>query len=169
MAATKEKNAHARTMAPAHRSSCATFRNNQAIRPSHNAIVIMQTTQAQNHKQRKRDNANNASVILARRNCKLLRMIVNIRRGCVTIADWHKCRRTIGPTDKPSLWEGEGPIRRAYMISPAYRSARNDKFCLYSTNVLLRMIFIFNKYTCTTSLDTLVAGSDTLVAGSNFS
>lgn len=73
-------------------------------------------------------------------------------------ADWHKCRRTIGPTDKPSLWEGEGPIRRAYMISPAYRSARNDKFCLYSTNVLLRMKIIFRKYTCTTSQDTPLAG-----------
>jgi hypothetical protein len=34
------------------------------IRP-HNAIVIMQTTQALWHKQRKRDNANNASVIMA--------------------------------------------------------------------------------------------------------
>jgi hypothetical protein len=33
------------------------------IRP-HNAIVIMQTTQALWHKQRKRDNANNVSVIL---------------------------------------------------------------------------------------------------------
>lgn len=59
-------------------------------------------------------------------------------------------------------------ISPAYMISPAYRSARNDKFCLYSTNVLLRMILIFKKYTCTTSLDTTLAGSDTHLAGSNF-
>jgi hypothetical protein len=49
-------------MAAAHRSTVATFRNI----PANNAIVIMQTTQAQNHKQRHRDNANNASVIMAR-------------------------------------------------------------------------------------------------------
>lgn len=49
-------------------------------------------------------------------------------------------------------------ISPAYMISPAYRSARNDKFCLYSTNVLLRMKIIFKKYACTTSLDTTLAG-----------
>lgn len=36
MAATKEKNARARTMAPAHRSTVATFRNNRA----YNGIVI---------------------------------------------------------------------------------------------------------------------------------
>lgn len=41
-------------------------------------------------------------------------------------------------------------ISLAYMISGAYRSARNDKFCLYSTNVLLRMKIIFREYTCTT-------------------
>jgi hypothetical protein len=44
-------------------ASCATFRNI----PAHNAIVIMQTTQAAFHKQRKRDNTNNASVIMASR------------------------------------------------------------------------------------------------------
>lgn len=41
-------------------------------------------------------------------------------------------------------------INWAYMISSAYRSAGNDKFCLYSTFVLLRMKIIFRKYTCTT-------------------
>lgn len=45
--------------------------------------------------------------------------------------DWHKCKRTIRPTDKRSLWETACPIRGAYMISAAYGSARNDKFCLY--------------------------------------
>ena len=44
-------------------ASCATFRNI----PAHNAIVIMQTTQTAFHKQRKRDNANNTSVIMASR------------------------------------------------------------------------------------------------------
>jgi hypothetical protein len=89
-------------------------------------------------------------------------------RSSVPIPDWHKNRRTICPTDKPSLWEGLETIGLAYMISPAYRSTRNDKFCLYSTNVLLRMILIFRKYTCTNFLDTLVASSYTLAAGSNF-
>jgi hypothetical protein len=56
----QKMNAHARTIAPAKQSTAATFRNI----PAHNAIVIMQTTQAAFHKQRKRDNANNASVIL---------------------------------------------------------------------------------------------------------
>lgn len=140
------------------KSTVETIRNNQAIRPSYNGTVIIQITQAQNDKQRKRDSANNASVIWARRNAALLRMIFNITRGCVPPANWHKCRRTIRATDKPSLWESGRPIRGAYMISPAYRSARNDKFCLYSTNVLLRMILIFRKYTCTTSQDTPLAG-----------
>lgn len=49
----------------------------------------------------------------------------------VTILDWHKCKRTIRPTDKRGLWETAWPIRGAYMISAAYGSARNDKFCLY--------------------------------------
>jgi hypothetical protein len=44
-------------------ASCATFRNI----PAHNAIVIMQTTQTAFHKQRKRDNANNASVMMVSR------------------------------------------------------------------------------------------------------
>jgi hypothetical protein len=47
--------------------------NNQSLQSfatigPHNAIVIMQTMQALWHKQRKRDNANNASVIMA--NCR---------------------------------------------------------------------------------------------------
>lgn len=66
-------------------------------------------------------------------------------RSGVTIPDWHKNRRTIRPTDKRSLWEEPGTISLAYMISGAYRSARNDKFCLYSTNVLLRMKIIFRE------------------------
>lgn len=65
---------------------------------------------------------------------------ISIRRRS---ADWHKHKRTSEGTDKPSLWKGKSPTMGAYMISPAYRSARNDKFCLYSTLVLLRMIFIF--------------------------
>ena len=67
MRANKERNAQARAKYRMMRqkSTFATFRNNQAIRPSHNGIVIMQTTQAQNGKQRHRDNANKASVISA--------------------------------------------------------------------------------------------------------
>lgn len=64
-------------------------------------------------------------------------------RHRVTVPDWHKCKRTSPPTDKPSLWMGRPPISLAYMISPAYRSGLNDKFCLYSTPVLLRMILNF--------------------------
>lgn len=60
LATNKRKRAHARTMAPAKQSTAATIRNI----PSHNAIVIMQTTQPQNDKQQKRDNANNTNVIL---------------------------------------------------------------------------------------------------------
>lgn len=65
--ANKEGNAHTRAKYSTTRqkSTAETIRNNQAIRPSHNGIVILQTTQAQNHKQRKRDNVNNASVIWA--------------------------------------------------------------------------------------------------------
>ena len=48
-------------------TSCATFRNNQAIRESHNTIVIMQTIQMQCHKQQKCDTTNNGSVIMANR------------------------------------------------------------------------------------------------------
>jgi hypothetical protein len=59
----KKMIAHARTISPAKQSTAATFRNI----PAHNAIVIMQTTQAAFHKQRKRDSANNASVIMANR------------------------------------------------------------------------------------------------------
>ncbi len=51
-------------------ASCAIFRNT----PAHNAIVIMQTTQAAFHKQRKRDNTNNASVIMT--NCRAHNAIV---------------------------------------------------------------------------------------------
>ena len=47
------------------KSTFATIRNNQAIRPSYNAIVIMQISHLQNYKQRKPDNTNNASVISA--------------------------------------------------------------------------------------------------------
>jgi len=51
-------------------------------------------------------------------------------RHRVTVPDWHKCKRTTQPNDKPSLWMGQPPIRGAYMISRAYGSALNDKFCL---------------------------------------
>jgi hypothetical protein len=62
LAATTNKRmiAPARTMAAAQQSTAAIFRSI----PAHNAIVIMQTTQTLCHKQRKRDNTNNASVIL---------------------------------------------------------------------------------------------------------
>lgn len=62
--ANKERNAQARAKYRMMRqkSTLATFRNI----PGNNSSVIMQTTQARNHKQRKRDNANNASVIMAR-------------------------------------------------------------------------------------------------------
>lgn len=62
--------AHARTISPAKQSTAATFRNI----PAHNAIVIMQTTQTAFHKQHKRDNANNTSVIMA--NCRAHNAIV---------------------------------------------------------------------------------------------
>jgi hypothetical protein len=64
LAATTNKKmiAHPRNMAAAKQSTAATFRNI----PAHNAIVIMQTTQTLCHKQRKRDNTNNASVITAK-------------------------------------------------------------------------------------------------------
>jgi hypothetical protein len=67
MRANKEGNTGARVKYRMMRqkSTLATIRNNQAIRPSYNAIVIMQMLHLQNHKQRQRDNANNASVISA--------------------------------------------------------------------------------------------------------
>jgi len=58
----KKMNAHARTMAPTKQSTAEIFRNI----PAHNAIVIMQTMQTLCHKQRKRDNTNNASVIMVK-------------------------------------------------------------------------------------------------------
>ena len=42
--------------------------------------------------------------------------------------------------DKRSLWKGLESIRMPYTIRDADDSGRNDKFSLYSTNVLLRMI-----------------------------
>ena len=65
MRANKERNARARAKYSMMRqkSTVETIRNNQAIRPSYNAIIMMQMPHLQNHKQRKRDNANNASVI----------------------------------------------------------------------------------------------------------
>ncbi len=48
-------------MAAANQSTAATFRNI----PAHHAIVMMQTRQTLCHKQRKRDDANNASVMMA--------------------------------------------------------------------------------------------------------
>ena len=111
MLASKEKNAHARTMATTLRSSGAIFRNI----PGHNAIVIMQ-----GHRQRKRDNTNNASVILlcpSSRNhgIVILRFCMqafvtfrnissayhshkpglSVQTCYVTVGDWHKYRRTI--------------------------------------------------------------------------
>lgn len=67
MRANKEGNAlgRAKYSKACQKARPETIRNNRAIRTSHNGIVIMQTTQAQNDKQRKRDNVNNVSVILA--------------------------------------------------------------------------------------------------------
>jgi len=67
MRASKERNAHAcaKYSMMCQKSTVETIRNNQAIRGSYNGSVIMQTTQTAFHKQRKRDNANNASVIMA--------------------------------------------------------------------------------------------------------
>ena len=65
MRANKERNAgtRAKYSKTRQKSSLATIRNNQAIRAPHNAIVMMQMPHLQNHKQRQRDDANNASVI----------------------------------------------------------------------------------------------------------
>ena len=122
MRANKEGNAHTRAKysMTAKKSTVETIRNNQAIRPSHNGIVIMQATQAQNVKQHKRDTANNASVILAnapsRHNGIVIlrsraqgfvtfrnissaylsyRLSLSIQTYYVTVEDWHKYRRTI--------------------------------------------------------------------------
>jgi hypothetical protein len=56
----RDDRARSRTIPAAKRSTAVTFRNI----PAHNAIVIMQTTHTAFHKQRKRDNINNASVML---------------------------------------------------------------------------------------------------------
>lgn len=88
MPATDKGNAHASARAnitrAAHWSTVATFRNIQQITVSHNAIVIMQTAQLQNHKQRKRDNANNASVILAN-NASVMMASVSSRHNGIVI------------------------------------------------------------------------------------
>ena len=85
MSAANKGTAHACVRASitraAHRSIVAIFRNIQQITASHNAIVIMQTMQAQNHKQRKRDNANNASVMMA--NVSSRHNGIVISRSCV--------------------------------------------------------------------------------------
>jgi hypothetical protein len=94
-------------------------------------------------------------------------------RRRVTVPDWHKCKRTMGqayygppenwhrckrtspPTDKPSLWMGQPPISLAYIISPAYRSGLNDKFCL---SVVHLYYYAGRRITAWTSLDTTLAG-----------
>jgi hypothetical protein len=67
MRANKERNAGARVKYRMMRqkSTLATIRNNQAIGPSYNAIVMMQMSHLQNYKQQQRDNTNNPSVISA--------------------------------------------------------------------------------------------------------
>jgi hypothetical protein len=123
------------------------------IRP-HNAIVIMQTTPLLCHKQRKRDNTNNASVIMANRRAHNAIVISRFRRqafvtfcnissaclshrlglyGALVLCDSSglaQVQTYYLPIDKLSLWKGQTPIRGAYMISAAYGSALNDKFCL---------------------------------------
>lgn len=168
MAATdKRKRVHARTMATAKQSTAATFRNI----PAHNTIVMMQTTQKLCHKQRKRDDANNASVMMTNGAGN---------NGIVM-----------------SRWCGQGFVTFRY-ISSAYVTDRPD---LYSTPVLcdssglalVRLYYSTPVLLCryahiTISLydhmlivayngsvmkrykkrDTTLAGSDTTLAGSNF-
>lgn len=70
--------------------------------------------------------------------------------------DWHKCKRTSPPTDKPSFWMGQPPIRGAYMISGAYGLARNDKKNL---SIVQMYYYAGRRITAWTSLDTHLAGS----------
>lgn len=122
MPADKERTAHARVKyrMTRQKSTVETIRNNQAIRPSHNGIVIMQTTQAQNNKQRKRDNADNANVMMpgvsprhngivispcyaqafvTKRNISAAYLShkpgLSVQAYYVTVKDWHKYMRTI--------------------------------------------------------------------------
>lgn len=84
MPATSKGTAHTSARADitraAHWSTLATFRSIQQVTASYNTIVITQTTQAQNHKQRKRDNANNVSVMLA--NMSSRHNAIVISRSC---------------------------------------------------------------------------------------
>lgn len=82
---TAHASARANITKAAHWSTLATFRNIQQITVSHNAIVIMQTAQPQKHKQRKRDNANNASVILAN-NASVMMASVSSRHNGIVIS-----------------------------------------------------------------------------------
>ena len=123
------------------------------------------------HKQRDTVSVNNWAPPVRVNNCAE-RVSVNNWHGPVRVNNWHArlnvnnwrlavsvtnpgARVRVGnprqiANDKILLSRTVVYINWAYMISSAYRSAGNDKFCLYSTNVLLRMILIFRKYTCTT-------------------
>jgi hypothetical protein len=117
---TAHASARANITRAAHWSTLATFRNIQQVTASHNAVVIMQTTQPQNHKQRHCDNANNASVILANVSSRHNGIVILRSRAqafvtkrnisfaylshrlgslaqvyCMTVQDWHKYACTI--------------------------------------------------------------------------
>jgi len=89
MPAANKGNAHASARAnitrAAHWSTLATFRNIQQITASHNTIVIVQITQPQNHRQRKRDNANNVSVMLANNASVILANVSSRHNGIVIL------------------------------------------------------------------------------------
>ena len=138
------------------KSTVEAIRNNQAIRGSYNGIVMMQTTQTQYHKQRKRDNANNANVIMA--SCRAHNAIVisrfhrqafvtlrNISSAYhshklsllvqtyyVTIEDWHKCRCTISSayvTDRPGL-----SVQVCYYAAMGIQRYRHMSICGWAHN-----------------------------------
>lgn len=127
----KKRNAHAHardTMPPAKQSTAATIRNNQ--RPYHrtgrNRGIV-----TKHHKTPECSNGyRQGGRCDSRRDCHKGRRTI-VQTYYVPVGDWHECKRTTQPNDKPSLWMGQPPIRGAYMISGAYGSALNDKFCLY--------------------------------------
>jgi len=121
------------------------------------------------HKQRDAASVNNWAPPVRVNNCAArvsinnwhARLNVNNWRLAVSITNPGAQVRVTNPrqiaNDKIFLPRTIVYINWAYMISGAYRSARNDKFCLYSTKVLLRMKIIFREYACTTP-DTTLAG-----------
>jgi hypothetical protein len=107
--------AHARTISPAKQSTAATFCNI----PSHNTIVIMQTTQTAFRKQRKRDNANNASVIMA--NCRAYNAIVISRSHRQAFVTFRNISSAYLSYRLSLSFASEEPIRIQIMIKRRYR------------------------------------------------